>query len=218
MVLYYITDRRAFAGTDAEQRVALLRCIASAARAGVDYIQLREKDLSSADLELLARQALHVVRDNSAQTRLLINTHADIALSVGADGVHLPAGSPSCREVRNAWNRVSNTRPFIGVSVHSVAGVQLAEIEGASFVVLAPIFEKVAAGTKGIGVEILRQACAAAALPVLALGGVRLGNARECLAAGAAGIAGIRLFQENSVSQTVAALRWLEQQAPRAAS
>ena len=65
MLLYYITDRKGFAGTDAQQRAALLRRIAEAARAGVDYIQLREKDLDSTDLELLAREALHVIQESS---------------------------------------------------------------------------------------------------------------------------------------------------------
>ena len=63
MLLYYITDRKGFAGTESEQRTALLRRIADAARAGVDYIQLREKDLARKELELLAREALHVIRD-----------------------------------------------------------------------------------------------------------------------------------------------------------
>src|SRR5271169_6502192 len=85
MLLCYITDRRGFAGDDAEQRTALLRRIAEAARVGVDYIQLREKDLQAAQLELLAREAIHLLRENSATTKLLINTHADIALAVGAD-------------------------------------------------------------------------------------------------------------------------------------
>src|SRR5271169_1046371 len=207
MLLCYITDRRGFAGDDAEQRTALLRRIAEAARVGVDYIQLREKDLQAAQLELLAREAIHLLRENSATTKLLINTHADIALAVGADGVHLPAESSPVAEVRAFWLRHTNRAPLIGFSAHSVAGVQQAESDGANFAVLAPIFEKVDTGTKGIGLEVLREACAESQIPVLALGGVNLINAPACLDAGAAGIAGVRLYQHGDVSRTVNALR-----------
>jgi thiamine-phosphate pyrophosphorylase len=209
MLLYYITDRTGFAGTDAEQRAALIRRISDAARAGVDCIQLREKDLIAAKLELLAREVLRVVRDNSATTKLLINTRADIALEVGADGVHLPADSPPASEVRDNWLRRTNCEPLVGVSAHTIGDIQQAESDGADFAVFAPVFEKVAAGTKGIGLNVLREACAGARIPVLALGGVNLANARACLDAGAAGIAGIRLFQQGDVAETAHQLREL---------
>lgn len=218
MLLYYITDRKGFGGADFEQRAELLRCIADTAHAGVDYIQLREKDLGPADLELLAREALHVIRDNSAITKLLINTHWDIALTVGAEGVHLPADSPPASQVRAEWRRQSDREPLIGVSAHSVADVQQAETDGADFAVLAPIFEKVATRGKGLGLNVLRQACAGAEIPVLALGGVNLGNARDCVEAGAAGIAGIRMFQQGDVSRTVNALRELARQGAQPAN
>lgn len=212
MLLYYITDRKGFAGNDPDQRAALLLRIAEAARSGIDYIQLREKDLQAAQLELLAREALHAIRDNSATAKLLINTHADIALAVGADGVHLPAGFPPADEIRDYWLRDSDREPLIGVSAHSVEDVRQAESNGAGFAVLAPIFEKTATRAKGIGLKVLRQACARSPEPhdgftVLALGGVNLANARSCIDAGAAGIAGIRLFQQGDVSRTVNALR-----------
>ena len=105
MLLYYITDRKSFPGPDDAQRQSLLRRIAEAARAGLDYIQLREKDLDPADLELLAREAVRRVRDKSDTTKLLINTHVDVALAVGADGVHLPANSPSVESVRMQWTQ-----------------------------------------------------------------------------------------------------------------
>lgn len=207
MLLYYITDRSGFAWSEPERRVALLHRIADAARAGVDIIQLREKDLDTANLELLAREALRLVRDNSATTKLLINTHTDVALAVGADGVHLPAWSRAVSEVRELWMRQCNIEPLIGVSAHSVADLQQAEAEGASFAVLAPIFEKLATGSKGIGLDILREACGKSGIPVLALGGVTLANARACFNAGAAGLAGIRLFQQGEVGRTANALR-----------
>jgi thiamine-phosphate pyrophosphorylase len=214
VLLYYITDRKGFAGTDPEQRAALLRRVAEAARAGVDYIQLREKDLATDELQHLASQAVSAVRENSTVTRLLINSRSDIAVAVGADGVQLPAGFPPADEIRDQWLRHSDREPIIGVSAHSVEDVRQAESNGASFAVLAPIFEKAATGTKGLGLRVLRLASAPSpGLPnrftVLALGGVTLANAHGCLEAGAAGVAGIRLFQQDDVGETVRRLRTL---------
>ena len=179
MLLYYITDRSAFAGSESQRRDAVLRKIAEAARAGVDYIQLREKDLPSRDLEVLALDAAQMVRANSSTTRLLINGRADVALACQADGVHLPSDGPAVSEVRALWKQGSDREPLIGVSAHSVADVREAEVNGANFAVLAPIFEKVQTGARGIGLEELRLACTrqasgnagtSARIPVLALG------------------------------------------------
>jgi thiamine-phosphate pyrophosphorylase len=208
-MLYYITDRNGFGGTESERHTALLRRIAEAARAAIEYIQLREKDLSFTELELLAREALHVIRDNSANTKLLINTHADIARAVGADGVHLTAESPPAREVRATWLGQIRQHPLIAVSAHDVADVRAAESQGADFVVLAPIFEKAPTRVNGIGLTTLRSACAASQIPVLALGGINLTNARACLDERAAGVAGIRLFQQGEVTATIKRLRQL---------
>jgi thiamine-phosphate pyrophosphorylase len=219
VLLYYITDRKSFAGTETQQRAALLRRIADAARAGVDYIQLREKDLSGCELEHLAHDALDAVRNNSATTKLLINSRSDVALACGADGVHLPAGELAASEVRAFWRRCSESKPLIGVSAHTVADLRSAGEQAADFAVLAPIFEKVQAGTPGIGVETLRAAYAGlqsaddkealGRFAVLALGGVTLLNASGCIEAGAAGVAGIRLFQQGDVFETVQRLRQL---------
>jgi thiamine-phosphate pyrophosphorylase len=219
MLLYYITDRKSLAGSDAQQRSALLSRIADTARAGVDYIQLREKDLASRELERLAREALSVVRDNSPTAKLLINSRADVALAVGAHGVHLPAGELGASEVRALWIQCSGSRPLIGVSAHLAADILEAKAQGADFTVLAPIFEKVQTSTAGLGLDVLRAACqglqqsdnvpAIAPFPVLALGGVTLSNAQACIEAGAAGVAGIRLFQEGDVFETVKRLREL---------
>lgn len=209
MLLYYITDRHGFAGTEAERRRELLRRIAEAAHAGVDCIQLREKDLDPAELELLAREALHVIRINGNETKFLMNTRADIALAIGADGVHLPAGSPPASTIRGEWKQKAGQEPLIGISAHSFSELQQAELHGASFTVLAPIFEKVGAPAKGIGLEALRQACAGTGVPILALGGINVNNAKFCLDAGARGVAGIRLFQQGDVAETVKRLRRL---------
>ena len=219
MLLYYITDRRQFPGTDTDQRRALLRRIGDAARAGVDLIQLREKDLIPRELERLATEAMRAVREHSSQTRLLINGRTDIALACGADGVHLPGGEIPASEVRALWMKVCERTPLIGVSAHSVSEVRYAEAHGADFAVLAPVFEKPQTSAAAIGLATVRQACAAPAVAgnveapyaggfrVLALGGVNLENARDCIAGGAAGVAGIRLFQSGDVAETVKRLR-----------
>ena len=161
MLLYYITDRRSLAGTDEQQRRQLLVRIGEAAQAGVDYIQLREKDLAARDLERLARDAVRTTRENSINTKLLINRRADVALACGADGVHLPAGDLNAAEVRALWLQASDHGPLIAVSAHSVAEVRAAAADGANFAVLAPIFEKAHTEVQGIGVDALRAACAA---------------------------------------------------------
>jgi thiamine-phosphate pyrophosphorylase len=221
-LLYYITDRTQFLGDESASRRALLAKIAEAARSRVDYIQLREKDLSTRDLESLAREAIVAVRANRLTTghwplttRLLINSRTDVALAAGADGVHLRSDDISSAEVRGIVERFSDHWPLatghfhVAVSCHSRADVDRAQSEGADFVVFAPVFEKRdRPGTQPAGLAALREACQAK-IPVLALGGVTLANAASCLEAGAAGIAAIRLFQENRIEDVVRALRRL---------
>ena len=228
MLLYYITDRRQFPGSAAEGRAALLRKIAEAARCGVDYIQLREKDLTARELLELAEDARNAIsevansgletRNLQLATRLLINSRMDIALACGADGVHLRSDDISAAEARAIWMKAASagdsglaTRDcLIACSCHTASEVRRAESDGADFLVFAPVFEK--GGQRGVGLEALRAACRpeaspAVVLPVLALGGVTLDNAQACREAGAAGIAGIRLFQDNDVAEVVARLR-----------
>lgn len=204
VILYYITDRQQFAGDKNDRRQALLHKIAEASRCGVDFIQLREKDLCTRDLESLARAAAAAIRKNSQQTCLLINSRSDVAMACGADGVHLRGDDLSPSEVRKIR---PGPGPLIGVSCHSAVDVGRAASEGADFVVFAPVFEKKGdanAQLKGLGA--LRAGCKQG-IRVLALGGVTLTNANQCMEAGAAGVAGIRLFQENDVSEVVRALR-----------
>ena len=209
-LLYYITDRSALPGSESARWDSLLSSISEAVRAGVDYIQLREKDLCGRELEELAREAVRVVRGAGQRTKLLINSRTDVAITVGADGVHLRAEDVTAEEVRRIWER-SGVRgastPVVGVSCHSVEEVSRAAREGASFAVFAPVFEKKDAPQReAAGLEKLREACREK-IPVLALGGITVENARECLEAGAAGIAGIRLFQEGDVAEVVGRLR-----------
>jgi thiamine-phosphate pyrophosphorylase len=216
LIFYYITDRRQFPGTAEEQRTRLLAKIAEAGRAGVDLIQLREKDLPARELERLAREAARAIRENAGpnRTRLLINSRADVAIAAGADGVHLRADDVTASEARAIFSKASVPAPIIGVSCHSPAEVRRAEAQGASFVVFGAVFEK--SGAPGQSLAALREACGkapapgveaaavpAATMPVLALGGVTVENAGACLATGAAGIAAIRLFQENEVARVI---------------
>jgi thiamine-phosphate pyrophosphorylase len=213
-ILCYITDRSQFPGPESARRRRLLQKIAEAARAGVDYIQLREKDLPARDLEDLARAAMQVLLEtgnSKLETRLLINSRADVALAAGAHGVHLRADDISPREVRALWSQASRNEkratrnPLISVSCHSVAEVTRAAAARADFVLFGPVFEKTEVAIPG-GLDRLRRACRQH-VPVLALGGVTPENARACLAAGAAGIAAIRLFQQNHIAAVVRRLR-----------
>jgi thiamine-phosphate pyrophosphorylase len=210
LLLYYVTDRNQFPGGAREREIRLLEKIAEAAAAGVDFIQLREKDLGGRALEALAHRAIAAIPPDS-ETKLLINARLDVALASGAHGVHLPAHDLAPSEVRMVWDRASRTTPVVAVSVHSLDEVALAEAHGADFAVYGPVFEK-AGRANPQGLEQLRLAChrperPAAAMPLLALGGVTLENARRCLDAGASGFAGIRLFQQNAVGPLVERLR-----------
>jgi thiamine-phosphate pyrophosphorylase len=215
-LLYYITDRSQFPGGEPQRRRALLAKIAEAALCGVDHIQLREKGLSTRELEELAGEAIRLIREERAandqrtSTCLLINSRTDVALAVGADGVHLRSDDISASEVRNVWKQAERSgAPVVGVSCHSSEEVHHAASEGADFVVFGPVFEKnKIKGSAPTGVEALRHACREK-IPVLGLGGVTLENAKACMEAGAAGIAGIRLFQEGKVGRVVEILRGL---------
>jgi thiamine-phosphate pyrophosphorylase len=207
--LYYITDRRQFPGDAQEQDRLLLEKIAECAAAGVDLVQLREKDLSAGALEELARKAMAAIA--GSRTRLLINSRTDVALACGAHGVHLPANDLAASDVRAIFARAGMSEPVIGVSAHSAAEVASAEAHGADFAVFGPVFEKSRSANRE-GLEQLRQIChraeaAQPSMPVLALGGITLENAPLCVAAGAAGIAAIRLFQQNDVRAVVKKLR-----------
>jgi len=208
LLLCYITDRTKFPGDENARQRALLAKIADASRAGVDLIQLREKDLSSHELEALAHAAMQVVRKNSVgpTTRVLINSRSDIAIACGADGVHLRSEDISPRDVQKIWIEADNSsRPLVSVSCHTVP--EIAASAGADFAVFAPVFEKKdSPATKAAGLDRLREACRQT-IPVLALGGITFENAAACVDASAAGIAAIRLFQENDIADVVRRLR-----------
>lgn len=185
MKLLAITDRRSLAASVED-------FLARAFVAGVDAVQVREKDLPALDLLRLAERARELA--NPHGTRVLLNGRPDVALAAGLDGVHLPAAAPPADRVRP----VVPEEFLIGVSCHSIDDLRRCEQEGADYALFSPIFPSASKPGYGpaIGVDHLARACRATTIPVYALGGVSAANARDCMEAGATGIAGISLFQE----------------------
>jgi len=189
--LCYITDRR-----DLEPRPLLPR-ILTAVEAGVDIVQIREKDLPTRELLELVGAAVAAAAGTGV--KVVVNDRLDIALAVGAHGVHLGVRSIPPEAARAAVDRLSLPDPFlVGVSCHSLEQALAAEIAGADYILLGPLFatpSKLAYGPP-LGLEKLRDVTARVKVPVFALGGIGVEQVKSCLAAGAAGIAGIRIFQE----------------------
>ena len=156
-------------------------------RDSVHFIQIRELDLSARELAAVTRAVLKVAHPS---VRVLVNDRADIAIACGAHGVHLRSRAPAPWRLR----QILPAGFLISVACHSVAGVVLAEREGADIALLAPVFETPGKGPP-IGLVELERAARNARIPVLALGGVTPADIPRCLSAGAAGVAGIRLFQ-----------------------
>ena len=168
---------------------------------GVQFVQLREKALDAGELLALAVLALGAASGSGRRPLVLVNGRADVAVAAGADGVHLTGHPEELRpeQVRVVFRAAGRERCFVSVSCHALEEVRRAREGGADLIVFGPVFEKRVAGEvvqEGVGVELLRQAASlAGAIPVLALGGVTRVNGVACLRAGAAGFAGIRLFQ-----------------------
>ena len=215
-LLCYVTDRRSLvAGEPAGARDILLHKVAAAAAAGVDWIQIREKDLSGKARSALTRDVLQGIADSlagvPARTRLVVNDRLDVALATQADGVHLGEQSLPPQEARCLVTSLHREKDFlIGVSCHSLAAAKVAERDGANYLFFGPVFATPAKAAYGApqGLERLAEVCRAVALPVLAIGGITLENAASCLSAGASGIAAIRLFQDApDITAVVRALR-----------
>lgn len=235
MLRYAITDRRLLGKSEAERAEGLVaQAERLAARGDVDYLQLREKDLSPAALAAVVRtilKALHTKSSGAPSVRerqhangwgesrprrpkLLINSRADVAIAVGADGVHLTSspGELTPEQVRQLYSGAGLPPPVISLSCHTLADVIAARglrseddlcfapdpATTPDLILFGPVFEKRIGDqvvAEGSGLKLLGQACAAAApIPFLALGGITEENTAECLNSGAAGIAGIRLF------------------------
>lgn len=198
-ILCYVTDRRAFAvpGEAREEPCeALLAKIATAALAGVDWIQIREKDLDGAKLAQFAQAVLQQV---NPECRILINDRLDVACAVGAGGVHLGEKSIPVTDARRFVRERGMRKEFlIGASVHSLEAAIVAEKDGADYVIFGPVFatpSKLAFGEPQ-GLAGLKEVCSTLAIPVLGIGGITRENAGDCYLSGASGVAAIRLFQE----------------------
>jgi thiamine-phosphate pyrophosphorylase len=207
-ILCYVTDRKSLGSQGVgDNRTELLHCIVAAAGAGVDWIQIREKDLSGKEISLLVRDSLTLAKSsnppNGQCTRILVNDRLDVAFAEQAGGVHLGENSLPLRNV-STWLGSPSKRPalldfLVGVSCHSVENALDAARHGADYVFFGPVFatpSKTAFGGPQ-GLDRLREVCSAMTLPVLAIGGITRENAPLCLEAGAAGIAAIRFFQDS---------------------
>jgi thiamine-phosphate pyrophosphorylase len=168
---------------------AALAALARAGHAGADLLQVREKAMP--DAELLAACRRLRAAFPAGGVLLLVNERWDIARAAGLDGVHLPAAAAPAARVRAHAPGL-----LIGRSCHSAADVAAAAAEGCDYGLLSPIFPTPAKAVFGppLGLAELERAAARVAMPVLALGGIQPGDVAACLAHGAAGVAGIRLF------------------------
>jgi len=215
-LLCYVTDRRSLSESEPRQALeTLLSKVEAAAASGVDWIQIREKDLSGRDYAWLTREALHRAAkheaSNGAPAHILVNDRLDVALSERAGGVHLGESSLPLPEARRFLESRGEREDFvIGVSCHSLEAAKSAAIAGAHYLFFGPVYTTPSKAAFGApqGLERLAEVCRTVSIPVLAIGGITLANASDCLAAGAYGIAAIRLFQgARDMSSVVQSLR-----------
>jgi len=207
-LLCYVTHRHGLpVANPADSIEALTRKIAEVAAAGIDWVQIREKDLPARELASLTRQALRIAAKSSAEsssaTRVLVNDRLDVAIAERASGVHLGEKSLPVAEakrlVESAQRKLAVDPSFlIGVSCHSLEAAKAAERDGADYIFFGPVFPTPSKQQFGPpqGIQSLQQVCRTVSVPVLAIGGVTLDDAASCIHAGAAGVAAIRLFQD----------------------
>jgi thiamine-phosphate diphosphorylase len=191
-VLMLITDRH-LAGS----QEALVSAVTEAVEGGVNSVQLREKDLSLADLLSLAVRLREVIGERAM---LVVNGSLDVALASGADGVHLPEAAPMIERPR---------RPFvIGRSVHSREAAELAWAECSDYVIAGPVYKTGShPGMEPGGLALIEEITSAVALPVLAVGGVTADRVEEVMRAGSSGIAVISAILGRQAGQAAQALR-----------
>lgn len=196
--LCYITDRRALAPKP------LLPRILEAVQAGIELVQIREKDMETRELAALVKSAVDGATGTG--TRVVVNDRLDVALALGTAGVHLGRHSMPAPAVRACVPREF----LVGVSCHSLDEAVQAQASGADYALLGPIYSTLTKMQYGppLGVETLAQVAARISIPLIALGGISVARARACREAGAAGIAGISIFQNcDSLEERVRELR-----------
>ena len=237
-LLCYVTDQRNLVSARTSQarqpldpHKILLKKIAAAVSAGVDWIQIREKELSGKECSSLTREAMAVTASSSppdsskgstsskteatrekVSTRILVNDRLDVALAAQAGGVHLGEKCLPPEEARRLVRTLDRKDFLIGVSCHSLEAAKAAERSGADYLFFGPVFATPSKAAYGApqGPEHLAAVCRAVEVPVLAIGGITLENAADCISAGASGLAAIRLFQDAAdLAAIVRALREL---------
>ena len=183
----------------------LVDLFGDAARAGVDLIQIRERDLDDGALVALVRAAVAAVHGTPA--RVIVNDRADVALAAGAAGVHLRSDSIPARRVRE----MAGEGFLVGRSVHDEDEAAAVDAEGGcDYLIFGTVFPSSSkpAGHQAAGLPALDRVCARVSAPVLAIGGVSIARAPDVARAGAAGIAAIQLFAAAAdLRETVRALR-----------
>jgi thiamine-phosphate pyrophosphorylase len=210
-ILCYVTDRRSLqaAAASKDSLELLLEKIELAAAAGIDWIQLREKDLSGKQIASLTREALRRVSRQASHTRpptrILVNDRLDVVIAEQAGGVHLGENSLPADQAKHLLLASpvaqSSFQDFlVGVSCHSPEAAKSAAFAGADYIFFGPIFATPSKAAFGApqGLARLAEVCTSVTIPVLAIGGITLENAPACLSAGASGIAAIRLFQDSA--------------------
>ena len=205
-ILCYVTDRKGLASAGNHHIESLLKRVATAAAAGIDWIQLREKDLSGKELASLTRAAVaqtkQINEGNGTLTRIIVNDRLDVALSEHSGGVHLGEHSlpvhDVCKWLAAKPDLAERDKFLVGVSCHSVQAALSAARAGADYIFFGPVFATPSKASFGApqGLQRLAEACSAVTIPVLAIGGITLDNACDCFAAGVGGIAAIRLLQD----------------------
>lgn len=176
-LLCLVTDRRACRGP-------LTEAVAAAVAGGVDWVQIREKDLPGAALLALCEEVAAAARRVRPEVRVLVNRRCDVALAAALDGVHLGFDAVSPLVAR----RLLGAECLVGASTHAAGELDGAARTRLSYAQIAPIFAPLSkpAGRAPLGLGALRSA---SGFPMLAQGGVEASNAAACIRAGAAGVA-----------------------------
>ena len=191
--IYLVTDRKQLAPdarTTREELIALESFLGEAIDAGVDVIQIRERDLDGGLVAELVRNV--ATRARGSSTRVVVNDRADVALAAGAHGVHLRADGPPVDRVR----ALGASKWVIGKSVHTSAEARRASDAGADYVLFGTVFSGGSKGhvPEGDRITALRDATRGSRAPVIAIGGIDPAGAARCINAGAAGVAAISIF------------------------
>lgn len=193
--LYLITDRKV-------ATKPLPEAVRLALEGGVRAIQLREKDLPVRELLAMARELRSITREFGA--KLFVNDRVDVAMIVGADGVHLGNASMPVEAVR----KIVGTKMLVGVSTHSVEEAIAAQAGDADFITLGPIFETPSKSKYGspVGLDIINEVKNEINIPIFAIGGINSGNIKQIITSGASGFAVISSILAASDIKSAAAM------------